>query len=333
MKKLDFLIIGAQKCATTTLFEHLRGHPAINMPLEKEVPFFTRADYCVNAWSGYAQRYFGAEDGRLWGKATPQYLCDGSAPERIKALMPAVKLVVILRDPIDRTWSHYQMGRRRGTESRDFDTAVSQLLGEEQLAAARAGSAPTHAGGYESEGDFYVAWSEYGRMLQRYTTLFGPQQLLILFAEDLRENAAGTLDRLLAFIGLEPGFRPGNLNQVIHRGGGNSRIPLRWRVWLRQRQGVYRLWQLLPEARRGRLRFLYEQWNVRREPGRREPGRREPGRREPGRQQPGSPDAGQPQRMSASTESALRRHFADDLASLAEQQIQLPPWTGNYAQG
>ncbi len=306
MKPLDFLIIGAQKCATTTLFEHLRGHPRINMPLEKEVPFFSGPDYCESGWSDYAHKYFGDADERLWGKATPQYLCDAAAPERIWALMPAVKLVVILRDPIDRTWSHYQMGRRRSTESRDFDTAVSELLGPAGLTAGRHGSVPTHAQGYESEGDFYVAWSEYGRMLQRYAALFGPDQLLVLFAEDLRDDAPGTLDSLLGFIGLAPGYRPENLHQVIHQGGGSNRIPHGLRVWLRQRKAIYRLWNLLPEARRGRLRFLYEQWNVRREPA-------------------------PPRRMSEHTESLLRRHFADDLARLADLSLRLPPWVDRYA--
>ena len=305
MKALDFLIIGAQKCATTTLFENLRGHPRINMPLEKEVPFFSGLDYCRSDWSGYSRQYFGEEDDRLWGKATPQYLCDADAPERIKSMMPAVKLVVILRDPIDRSWSHYQMGKRRNTEFRDFDTAVGELLRPDGLVAGREGIVPTHAQGYESEGDYYVAWSEYGRMLKRYAALFEPDQLLVLFTEDLREDAAGTLDKLLEFIGLEPGYRPESFSQVIHQGGGSNRIPHGLRVWLRQRGTVYRLWNLLPESRRGRLRFLYEQWNVRREPA-------------------------SPRLMSEQTESALRRHFAQDLSMLTDLALGLPPWVDEY---
>jgi hypothetical protein len=305
VKPLDFLIIGAQKCATTTLFEHLRGHPDIHMPLEKEVPFFSGDDYSDGAWPDYAAQYFGSADKRLWGKATPQYLCDRRAPERIKALMPGVKLVVILRDPIDRTWSHYQMGRRRETEPRDFDTAVRQLLQEGALNAGRHRPVPTHAEGYESEGDFYVAWSEYGRMLERYARLFGPEQILVLFAEDLRADAAGTLDRLLEFIGLSPGYRPEALDEVLHRGGGSNRIPHGLRVWLRERRAIYRIWQLLPDERRGRLRFLYEQWNVSRSPA-------------------------PPRRMSEWTEAALRKHFAEDIARLANLSVRLPPWFDNY---
>ena len=128
MKTLDFLIVGAQKCATTTLFEQLRTHPDIMMPLEKEVPFFTGENVTGEDWTTFAKRYFEAPDGRLWGKVTPQYLCDTDVAGRIASMMPDTKLVVILRDPIERSWSHYRMDVRRGTEQRPFADVVRDLL-------------------------------------------------------------------------------------------------------------------------------------------------------------------------------------------------------------
>lgn len=307
MKDLDFLIIGAQKCATTTLFEHLRAHPGINMPLEKEVPFFTGDDSSRPSWKTFAATHFGAEDGRLWGKATPQYMCDSGTAERIRAMMPGVKLVAILRDPIERTWSHYQMGRRRETEPRDFDGAVAELLDEQALQKNRELPVPTHSEGFESESAFYVAWSEYGRILRHYAGLFGPQQLLVLYTEELEADPAGTLDRLLQFIGLEPGFRPDTLGQVIHKGGGSNRIPHSVRVWLRERRSLYSLWQLLPESRRGRLRFLFEQWNVRKQ-------------------------AATQDTIPASARKALQRHYGGDLNSLLSLPVNPPPWADRYLQ-
>ena len=305
MKNLDFLIIGAQKCATTTLFEHLRAHPDIVMPLEKEVPFFTGGDRSDEAWADFTQSHFGREDGRLWGKATPQYMCELATADRIHERMPDVKLVAILRDPVDRTWSHYQMGRRRETEPRDFDTAVKELLREEQLSASRAQPAPRHEQGFEPESDFYIAWSEYGRILGHYARLFGPEQLLILYTEDLEADPAGTLDRLLVFLGLAPGFRPDTLGKVIHKGGGSNRVPHSVRVRLRQNGMLYRLWQLLPESRRGRLRFLYEQWNVRKQ-------------------------ATPPEAIPATARQALEQHYACDLRALFRLPIELPPWAERY---
>ena len=310
MKPLDFLIIGAQKCATTTLFEHLRAHPEVNMPLEKEVPFFTGEDCSGSAWEAFAATHFGCEDDRLWGKATPQYMCDRATPGRIRELMPDVKLVAILRDPIERTLSHYKMGRRRDTEPRDFDTAISELLAEDALQQGRELSAPAHSAGYEPESAFYVAWSEYGRILGEYARLFGPDQLLVLYTEDLESDPAGTLDRLLAFIGLQPGFRPDTLGEVIHKGGGSNRIPHSLRVWLRERRALYGLWQLLPESRRGRLRFLYEQWNVRK----------------------GDAATDAPP-MSDLTRQSLLGHYGHDLASLLELPVDPPPWVQRYLHG
>jgi hypothetical protein len=307
MKNLDFLIIGAQKCATTTLFEHLRLHPDINMPLEKEVPFFTKATCTKERWRNFTKSHFEENDDRLWGKATPQYMCHDSVPERIHQLMPGLKLIAILRDPIERTWSHYQMGRRRGTEERSFDEAVDELLQAEAMTRGRSLPVPTHESGFESESDFYVAWSEYGRILRRYAQWFPPEKLLVLYTEDLQSKPEETLDRLLSFIGLTPGFRPETLGQVIHQGGASNFIPHSVRVWLRQRHLLYGLWQCLPEAKRGRLRFLYEQWNVRKLPLTKK-------------------------QISVATRDALQKHYGEDLQALLKLPIEAPPWLQAYLQ-
>lgn len=305
MKALDFLIIGAQKCATTALFEHLRRHPGIHMPLEKEVPFFTRDANLSERWDEFASREFGADDGRLRGKATPQYMCDPQAPERIHALMPDTRLIAVLRDPVDRTWSHYQMGLRRETEPRPFETAVADLLNPVALAAARRQGPPEHRDGYVSESDFYVAWSEYGRILRRYVELFGRDQILVLYAEDLKQNPGPTLDRILTFIGLPAGFRPTTLGQIVHRGGGSNRIPHGVRNWLRDRKVLRWLWELVPENRRGRLRFVYEQWNTK------------------------PPEPGRP--IASEVIAALRQHYARDLKLLTQLALPEPPWADRYA--
>lgn len=306
MKPLDFLIIGAQKCATTALFEHLRSHPDIAMPLEKEVPFFTRKDCSQHSWQDFASQQFGNEQrNKLWGKATPQYMSDPKVPARIKGLMPGVKLVAILRDPIDRAWSHFQMGRRRETESREFAEAIASLLTEEGQQAGRCQPAPEHAEGYQSEAQFYAAWSEYGRILTAFTDYFDPQQLLVLYTEELENEPEATLDRLLDFIGLPTGFRPPSLGEVVHRGGGSDkRIPQSVRAWLRDRRALYWLWQRIPDARRGRLRFQYEQWNVSRN----------------------SDAMSLPEQLHAQ----LRRHYATDIKSLLALSVAPPPWIDFY---
>ncbi|MFT5098237.1 MAG: hypothetical protein ACI9HY_000345 [Planctomycetaceae bacterium] len=309
MKPLDFIIVGAQKCATTAVFEHLRSHPDIAMPLEKEVPFFTGQDCSQKSWEAFANEQFGAEQqNKLWAKASPQYMSDPDVPARIKELMPDVKLVAILRDPMERTWSHFQMGRRRDTEHREFAQAIEALLTKEALHSGRSLPVPEHTEGYESEADFYIAWSEYGRILTEFTASFDPKQLLVLYTEDLENEPEETLDRLLEFIGLPTGFRPATLGEIIHRGGSSKRIPHSVREWLRNRKMLYQLWQRVPEARRGRLRFQYEQWNIRRN----------------GNSQ------GNAMLLSEDLQEQLRRHYSADIDALLSLPIAPPPWIDRY---
>lgn len=305
MKPLDFLIIGAQKCATTTLFEHLRQHPDIAMPLEKEVPFFTGEDCEQAHWETFAGEHFGvAQQHKLWGKASPQYMADPRVAARLHNLMPGVKLVAILRDPIERTWSHFQMGVRRETEHRRFEDAIASLLATRGEPRGTALPAPAHADGYQSEADFYMAWSEYGRCLEAFSDYFEPDQLLVLYTEELEAEPEATLDRLLAFIGLPAGFRPPTLGKVMHRGGAKKRVPQSVRIWLRELRLVYWLWQRLPEKRRGRLRFQYEQWNVSR--------------------------TRNPMSLPDNLRQELQNHYAADIRALLDLQVPTPPWIDSY---
>ena len=305
MKNLDFLIIGAQKCATTTLFEHLRSHPDIAMPLEKEVPFFTREDTSATHWDSFVTANFKDRDhAKLWGKASPQYMNDPNIAQRIHALMPQVKLVAILRDPLDRTRSHFLMGQRRATENREFCSAIEPLLTPTAVENNRRLPAPEHKAGYESEADFYISWSEYGRILEGYYQIFDPSQILVLYTEDLQSAPEATLDKLLAFIGLPAGYRPETLGKVIHKGGSGNRIPHGVRLWLKERKALYWLWQQVPERRKGRIRFQYEQWNT--------------------------VSKKQNETVPSATALALRQHYANDLQTLLTLPVDLPPWIDRY---
>jgi hypothetical protein len=302
---LDFLVIGAQKCATTTLFELLRQHPRVKMPLEKEVPVFTNANLTAEQLDAYCRRYFPGAQNHLLGKVTPQYMGDHQVPARIAALAPQCKLIALLRDPLERTRSHYRMAQRRGTEERSFDSAIAPLLESSAANTGRCSQTPSHANGYESEADFYLAWSEYGRILSAYRRYFPAQQLLVLYTENLERDPRGTLDRVLDFLALDRDFSPQGLGEVMHAGGGSNRIPHEARVWLRERQLVRGAWDLVPDQLQGRLRFLYERWNTHREA------------------------AALP--LSSQLEPRVRRHFAEDLAQLARLGVDQPPWLEHYA--
>lgn len=306
MKTLDFIIIGAQKCATTTLFELLRQHPEINLPLEKEVPFFTGETCTAGDWEAFAKRYYGDDDGRQWGKATPQYMANSEVPARVAAMMPDTKLIAVLRDPIERSRSHFRMGQRRHTEDRSFDEAMQACMNREAVARARADRAPEHTHGYESEANFYLAWSEYGRILSAYRRHFPKEQLLVLYTTDIEGDPAACLQRILGFLNLRgEGFAPRGLGDVMHAGGGSDRIPHNLRVWLRQRSLIASLWRRVPDQHQGRLRFLYERWNTKK--------------------------TREPLPLSPETETKLRDHFACDITLLETLGVPTPPWSRAYA--
>ena len=120
----------------------------------------------------------------------------------------------------------------------------------------------------------------------------------------MEKHPEETLDRLLRFIGLAEGYRPSSLGTVVHGGGTAKRIPNSVRHWFRERQVLYRAWCALPEKHRGRLRFKYEQWNIRKESS-----------------QVPVPDALQRQ---------LKDHYAADLRTLMSLPVSPPPWLARY---
>ena len=304
MKDLDFVVIGAQKCATTTLFELLRQHPEVNMPIEKEVPFFTGEDCSPESWHQFAERYFAPGSGRLWGKASPQYMANADVPARLAALMPQVKMVAVLRDPIDRCRSHYRMSLRRNTETRSFAAAIESCLHPLTLAMARAERAPSHALGYESESQFYLAWSEYGRVLRGYRAHFPAEQLLVVYLEDLEKNPESVLEQVLRFLDLDADFKPRGLGDIMHAGGGGNRIPSGVRHTIRNLAPISALWSLVPPQQQGRIRFLYERWNTRK--------------------------TKEALPLPPALEAELREHFANDLAFLDHIDVPTPPWADQY---
>ena len=218
--------------------------------------------------------------------------------------MPDVKLIAILRDPIERARSHYKMDKRRELEHRNIDDALAPLLSNSSSLYARSRPVPRHRGGYESESDFFIAWSEYGAALTPYYELFPRRQILVLYTEDLQRDPAGVVDRIMDFLDLPLGFRPTQLGKVMHQGGGKNRITHASRLKFR-RTVFYRLWQRLNPSLQGRIRFLYDRWNS----------------------QPPEPDEDLPSPL---LEAAMARHFAADLEQLRKLGVPTPPWWARY---
>ena len=192
---LDFIIIGAQKAGTTTLFEYLRLHPELHLPPHKELPFFSNEAARARGWEDYISKAFTLADPHAkWGTATPHYMLGGlleesnpqpggevydelTVPLRIHGLLPAVRLIAILRDPAERARSQHRMAVMNQMDKRTFAQAIDELLQPDALEQAR--REPRETAGY-------IVWGEYGRILAGYFEVFPREQILVLFTEELK---------------------------------------------------------------------------------------------------------------------------------------------------
>ena len=273
---LDFIIIGAQKAGTTSLFEYLRQHPELDLPSDKEAPFFSHEAAYARGWADYLSKAFAAADpSTKWGTATPQYMVGGlweqpnspsadesydehTVPLRIQERVPDVRLIAILRDPVDRARSHHRMAVMNEIEKRPFEQAIDDLLQPEALAEAR--REPRELTGY-------VTWGEYGRILAAYYDVFSDEQILVLFTEELERDPERLLQRIYDFLGVRNDFIPDNVGTRYRVGGSELRVPWigtysKLSPWALQRiltgnLAARRLWHALPEHRRRQIGRVY----------------------------------------------------------------------------
>ena len=206
-KRVGFLVAGAQKAGTTALFDYLAELPGLELPAVKEAHFFDeeeRVDWRAPDYAPYHALF--RDSGRLWGEATPIYLYWPNALERIRAYNPAIKLILLFRDPIERAWSHWKMEYARGKETEPFGWCIRE--GRARMAAA----AP-YPGFHRVFS--YVERGYYGRQLARAMALFPPDQLLLIGSEDLRREPTATIRTVCEFLGVAA--PPGEIAPKISR--------------------------------------------------------------------------------------------------------------------
>lgn len=195
-----FLIIGAQKSGTTSLFLYLREHPQVYMSSLKEPDFFVNEGKphtdrsLITTFEEYSALFADAKDETAVGEASPTYLHGETAPERIAHYLPHAQLIAILRNPADRAYSHWLHNSRNGRETLDFQSA---LLAED----ARMKNGLVDEFGYRHKG-------EYHRHLERFYRLFGRTQIRAYLYEDLKESPQAMVKDLFGFLGVKDTFQP-----------------------------------------------------------------------------------------------------------------------------
>jgi len=204
----DFLIIGAKRCGTTSLYRHLIAHPQIaplfpSIEHRKGVHYFDRNANRSVAWyrSHFAiRRAFGGP--ALCGEASPYYLHHPYAPQRAAAVAPRAKLIVLLRDPVARAWSHYCDEVKNGREPLPFREAIAAEAERAAVEYERLQREPAYAS-RPYEHLTYVTQGMYAQHLRRWLDVYPRQQVLAVRSEDLFADPAKALESVCSFLGLE----------------------------------------------------------------------------------------------------------------------------------
>ena len=201
----DFLIIGGVRCGTTSLYYNICQHPSVLPAAYDEIGFFDDNFHLGLNWyrSMFPTKNTMNKVRRQTGKAvtgedTPFYIWNRDAMKRIKELLPEIKLIVILRNPVNRTYSNYHLGCRDNIENRSFSQAVEddiELINKKK-----------EKGETLSNLDFkktYIGKSLYFEQLEQWFKIFDAKQIHVIFTEDLRDNPENTMKSVYDFLGLD----------------------------------------------------------------------------------------------------------------------------------
>lgn len=194
--RVGFLVAGVQKGGTTALFDYLSEHPDLCLPACKEAHFFddeTGVDWSAPDYGPYHALFGDGRPGTLRGEATPIYLYWPHSLERIAAYNPAIRLILVFRDPVERAWSHWRMETARGAETESFAWCIRE--GRDRVTRAPGGVHRVHS---------YVERGFYGAQLARLFALFAPGQVLCLRSEDLKTHPGRILRQVCDFLHVAP---------------------------------------------------------------------------------------------------------------------------------
>ena len=198
--KADFFIVGAPKAGTTSLYHYLEEHPEIEMSSQKEPDYFSdiplqkQGMYYgknrINTLDKY-ESLFAQKEGVIYGEGSVSYLFYENVAEDIKKYNPNAKIIIMLRNPIDRAFSHYLMDYRLGLVSDSFEDIINKK------------SKYKNAHLFYQQ---YIEVSEYAKQIQRYCNVFSTDNLLLIDYEDFKEDVAGTVGLVYDFLKVSTEF-------------------------------------------------------------------------------------------------------------------------------
>ncbi len=195
--KLSFMVAGVQKGGTTALHHFLSQHPQIFLPKQKELHFFDneKLDWTSPDYESYHQHFSGAPTQCLCGEATPIYTYWRPSLARIYRYNPNLKLIISLRHPIERAYSHWRMESSRNFDTMSFSQAVrdgrSRVTNKAEIADCHRVFS-------------YIERGFYSEQLKRVFSYFHKNQVLLVQQNQLRHQHIESLDKICSFLGIRP---------------------------------------------------------------------------------------------------------------------------------
>ena len=197
----DFVMLGAMRAGSTSLYRYIDAHPDVFVA-PKELQYFT--DGFDRGLDWYRDQFSDVGGARILGEATADYFARESAMRRIAEILPDAKLVVSLRNPVDRAYSHYGLLAARGREPRSFAAAIDDELRE------------VNRHGDRADGVIYLSHSMYDVHLERIDRLFAPDQLFVSIFERMVARPEDGFAELCRFLGVDDAVVPDNLGRRVN---------------------------------------------------------------------------------------------------------------------
>ena len=200
----NFLIVGAAKSGTSSLYEYLSQHPDVYLCPVKEPCYFSDGNpRLARTDLDYEALFNGRTSEKAVGEASASYLHDSEAPEKIKALLDRVKIIIILRNPVDRAYSQWgQIFYQLGYEKLSFEEALEAE--DDRIALGKFGeSSPFYYGFYR-----YFHAGLYYEQVKRYFDTFDRERVQVHIFEEFIQDPIKSCQEIFAFIGVDPNFRP-----------------------------------------------------------------------------------------------------------------------------
>lgn len=199
----NYLIIGAAKCGTSSLYEYLTQHPSINPALGKEINFFDmHYSKGINWYRSYFPfKNFFTKKNSITGEATPRYLDHPHAAKRVYDLIPSVKIIVLLRNPVDRAYSHWNMMVAHKRE----DLSFSEAIENEKSRISDFFEQMQNNKEYYSKDYFWYGYLErglYAKKIKHWMNFIPKEQFLVLQSEDFFRNTSDVYNHVLEFLDL-----------------------------------------------------------------------------------------------------------------------------------